>query len=857
MAAQSLDEREDRAKGADMYSVLRTAGVQRGVVNAGVCNGSRTETWGARGALAKTHFLNSGRPTKLAWHFHLGRASLHFALAKRSRAASFSRLFCIASSPHYAFFFACLPKASMETRAYRAKQALRRAPPRAVKLTNRLANARAHGRVTRSTSSHTRTASSEAEPAEDSSDDDRVLALPLATRRRTRSSQQSQQPPRKKRRFRPHSPDDEDDDEDELAYLSPLSNDDGLDRAARAPKASQKKQWPQTTTKKTQQGPAKEKTAKEETVPVREMVIPPWHTLPYLILVSILDYAAAPLNDDVLVRWLTAAGRTCRAFAEPAATALYRSPPLLSASKVYRLTALLARPPSTTMFNYRQKVEVFRIDVGLLALRPAELEDLITNCPRLTELDICHYKDMSPYRRLDDNLRWTYPAGFFEKLGAHRRGAGFTGGSPAVRLKRWRWSQRMMGKDWSFADIKALHMSPPFSGLQKITFVNYQRPSLMAKDAEDPLVIAEDKKYAEVFAGLLAALPDLQHVVIESSTAANEMLLPMLPKMLRHLELINCWDVTAEHFADYLGSHGRELRNLTLHHNQSLSLAFLPVLERSCPKLESLRMNLTYYSHHEFYNDSSPMYDAVLLADEVPTWPTSLQVIELEHLRQWDADAAEVFFQSLAFSAPRLPMLRRLTIKAMLDIPWRQRSEVRDKWVATLNGIYKRESGDPTPAHTLQPAGPGHRESAAPAKPAKKARGCEPGLGPASRRSGRIASLASGSSSRRSSAGTRLKKSGPGRISYRELDSDEDDDAADGDAAAGGLDDNEDAGARPPSEAALDFIQGLCDVVDIRFDNQKPMETQYGMDDFLNSDHANSDDEWTGDDDGTEVGYAW
>ena len=64
----------------------------------------------------------------------------------------------------------------------------------------------------------------------------------------------------------------------------------------------------------------------------------------------------------------------------------------------------------------------------------------------------------------------------------------------------------------------------------------------------------------------------------------------------------------------------------------------------------------------------------------------------------------------------------------------------------------------------------------------------------------------------------------------------------------------------PASSSSSDegFIQGLCEVVDIRFDNQKPMETQFGMDDFLDSDHANSDDEWTGEDEAADANdYAW
>src|SRR3569833_1032564 len=479
-------------------------------------------------------------------------------------------------------------------------------------------------------------------------------------------------------------------------------------------------------------------------------------------------------------------------------------------------------------------------------MRPADLPGLIINCPRLSELNICHYKDMSPYRQLDDNLRWVYPKALFDGLSMP------TSSWPTIRLRSWLWSARMMGKDeWSFADIKRIHLLPTFSVLRKIVLVNYQRPSLRAPDDSDPQVIDQDKRYVEVLASLLDVLPDLKHLVMESSTAANEMLLPLLPKTLQHLELINCWDVTADHFADYLLSHGRKLRHLTLHHNQSLSLSFLPVLRDSCPELQSLRMNLTYYKHHEFYKDSNPMYDTLLAADEVPTWPSPLRVIELEHLRQWDAEAAEVFFQSLVDGAPRLPMLRHLAIKANLNIPWRQRSEMRDKWVARLGKVFKRQSAAPRPARTLQAA---RCEDDHPPPPTKRPQRNGKDTRP-ERRSGRIASLVPGTSPPANGVPRHPRKPGRGVVSYKEPDSDEeiDDDEEDGD----GTSDDEDSHASTISEAT-GLVQRLCDIVAIRFDNQKPTEMQYGMDDFLDSDHANSDDEWAGDDDGLEgTDYAW
>lgn len=583
---------------------------------------------------------------------------------------------------------------------------------------------------------------------------------------------------------------------------------------------------------------------------------------------------------------------------------------MLTMNMAHNLVDHLARDPATTLFDYRQKVKTLNIDVGSLASRVykgrhLDISSLVSYCPRLVNLDLYHYKDMPPYREQTENLRWTYPQGLFEALGAIRP-AGNAGGnnggngdpqeegssvsmaplaqaavSAAIKLKSWRWNQRLMGRDLDLESVRTLHLSPTFAGLRKISLVNYQRPSLNARNAEDPEVIEADRQQAVDFAGLLNALPNLTHLAVESSTAANELILPLLPKTLQHLELVNCWDVTADQFAEYLVTHGQELRQLTLHYNQSLSLSFLSVLGTACPQLQALRMNLTYYSHHAFYNDSNPMYDCLLTPDQVPTWPASIQVIELEHLRKWEPAAAEVFFQSLVDSAPRVPQLRVLAIKAMLDIPWRQRCEMRDRWEATLDRVFKRRTTPPEPASSLAYYAKLRKQVSPRSKAKARHSDTEP-----SRRSHRIATHLSNPSSRASSTARGLRLMAPSsRVSYREPDTDEDIPSSDDydedeveedskhahdekgkdpeqngeNSEVGGDKKDDDTGGEGSSirpEWTHPFVHGMCDVVDIRIDNQKPGEIQYRMVDFLDSDDSNSDDEWTGD--GAEANdYAW
>jgi hypothetical protein len=639
---------------------------------------------------------------------------------------------------------------------------------------------------------------------------------------------------------------------------------------SKRPRTSPNKQSPARATKR-QRG----NLTAEDNPGIDNLVIPDWPSLPYLALVQIFQYAAEDLEDAVRALWLSAASRVCRAFAEPALTVLYREPPLPSRSAAHNLASLLTKDPSATLFNYRPKVEALYIDVEEIASKtykgqPLDLKTLVGNLPRLKVLQFFHRKDAPPYRMLDDSLRWHYPAGLFEALNGTQAPPVMGSGPHRPKLFAWQWNRRLMGPNLDLSGIRALHQAPSFASLKKLSFVNYQVPSLNARrNVDDAELLARDRAMIQSLADAINALPALESLSVESSTAINDQLLPLLPKGLKTLELVNCWEVNGDDFASYLLSNAYKLEHLILRHNQSLNLSFVTVLGEACPNLRSFWMDFKTYNHHEFYHDSEPNYDDLLTADQVPNWPENLERLELRNMRKWTEAAAETLFQSLVDSAPKLLKLRQLVLKAMLDIPYRKRSAIRDKWEAELKRVFLRKSEDPRPVFSMrqQPASArlmqtGKNDETVESPSRKKARKSPASTAMAAtsptRRSSRIAMQLSGPSSRASSVGRDLRH-GAGRPSYAEPDTDDDDEEEEE------VDSPQSGKGREPTSPitstveATPFRHGMCEKVEIQLDNQKPAETTWGMEDFMDNEADDlSDEDWNGDDEEFgDFGYAW
>lgn len=603
-------------------------------------------------------------------------------------------------------------------------------------------------------------------------------------------------------------------------------------------------------------------------IPLPQGIIPDWRDpqVPYGAWTDIFYYAATTGGHDTLdVNWLINAATTCKAFSEPALTAIYRCPPITTSGKAKRLAALLERSPSETRFNYRAKIESLYIDIQVVP--QSVLFKIVHPLPRLRELVFFTQHDQPPYRELDRTVRWHYSEDIFRALMPSTAQTEPTDEKPFhTALKSWEWSGRLLGGHGpTVQGITQVHQDPSFAHLTKLSFTNFQVPSLYKPrpkpgDEEGELELYnEDGAVIDSIAEAISQLQSLQHLVFESSTVMNHRLLLLLPKDLIHFSLINCWEVKSDDLEEFLRTHGRNIRTLTLSHNQSLDMAFLPSLADACPNLEELRMNLSYFRLHNTLslvnNDSDPMYDVALLPHQIPKWPASLRVVDFEHIRHWSLETAEMFLNSLIDSAGNLPNLRHLAIKTMLNIPWKARADMRHQWRKKLDKVFLRRY-EPPSNHTSLREPPVDEAPAVPQEKPKQKRLSDP----PSRRSTRLAVQVSDSESRNSSR-SRGRRS-LGRPTYQDPETDEaefessGDEGSDSPAPVSGDTESQKLVEGAPA-SAKPVIQGLCTTVSIVFDNQKPMELQYGMEDFMDEDRTESDGDWDGDQDDDEAAYAW
>lgn len=607
----------------------------------------------------------------------------------------------------------------------------------------------------------------------------------------------------------------------------------------------------------------------------------PWGTLPYHVLESIFCYASYPLITDTFtptssIAWLLKVALLCKSFTAPAISALHYAPPLSPPSRARALMSHLESQSESSAFNYRAKVKYLDMEAVATLVRkyegqdPIDLIRLVQLTPQLRGLEIHLLSDNPKWHkrtRLVGGSKAVYPQMMFSSLE-----------DTNVALKEWIWNASLAGPSF-LSDLKQIHRSPFFLSLQRLSFVDCEAPK---PEANNGSANTPEDRLAEG----LSVLPVLKHLSIRMSPMVNERLMPMLPADLESLEIVDCRNLESPVMSMFLNHKGRNFRKLILDHNQCLDLSFLTDLESACPRLEILKMDLIYYNTHFTFRNSEPHYAALLLANQRPTWPSSLQHLELLYLRKWSLEAAETFLSSLTESAETLPNLRQLKIKASLqESGWRDRVAFRDKWTQSLKQVFLRVP--PPPAQHLEsfaafkafkahqkkrlhsngqstntgiPLGVNRPKDAQlshvaiPRKSVKKShetntdvplvnvrRSIRPGV----QKDGRY-DLADNSPSKTPTRRRRRRRRRRADDGSSSEDSALDDDGIDLDTQQSSV------RAEEPQ-----FIQGLCDVVDVLIDNLRPTEEQLKEDDFLD-DEISGDEDWNGEDDiPGDGGYAW
>jgi len=541
--------------------------------------------------------------------------------------------------------------------------------------------------------------------------------------------------------------------------------------------------------------------------------------------------------------WLVGSARLNKAFLEPALAALYYCPPLSSGSQAFKLLDLLSSDKRDEhIITYNTKVKSLEVELETCLTHSVpgrgifRVESLIPFLPRLQRINLWSYLDLPEYMRSHRNFR-PYPAKeILKSLSLNR-----------ISLTSWHWRGRYIppksqARNEDEARLISTDMNVDYQKLQQVKFTNFDSDFFFesAYDVPHPVI--------PTFCSTIPSLRELSFQ--DCGVMAGS--LELLPTNLERLTFVDCDELVSPYLEQFLLSHGSSLNKLVLRHNRNLNLSFLVSLKAACPKLQVLSIDLTYYSILQSTTEIEPGYDHLILASETPSWPSKLQVLELNHLRNWSSEAAENFFGSLADSSATLQDLRRLVLAAHVNIGWKERAEFRNTWVSNLRRIFVRKSPPPNPhlmslkAFRLWKAGKPATLSSVKARLLAdsddsdaplltRVRATDPTYG----KQAPTSQISEGPNSLR-----RL------RSRRKTVDSSEESEFP---IAASPL-------HRNMVNVKENRVQGMCEVVHIIIDNLRPRENQLNESNFLDSELSGDEDYVDGQDVSDEdegVSYAW
>jgi hypothetical protein len=589
-----------------------------------------------------------------------------------------------------------------------------------------------------------------------------------------------------------------------------------------------------------------------------------WTDLPFEILRDILSYASYPLFDDngeptCHASWLLKFRNIHPALLEASQAVLYYCPPITSAAKAHNFLSLMSQSANRTT-NYNVKVKHLELEVrNTLAysagaeLGSLDVGALVKQLPQLIGIDIWTVLDNPEIRRTGmDSRAWSYPDSLFEALS-----------DGTQRLRHFHWNSRFMTKLFGspsdmYQWMNGIHRLPSFQSLTYLKLTSFLGDSGTRLDLHfpvnfsspsKPLTTAQQNKEAirlekkavqrrqdELLAKALEVLPNLRKLDLHLCSIVDGDWLQLLPRGLTHLGIIECDGLVSEGLEEFLSTHGQHLKVLVLNHNPALDISFLTTLAANCPGLQEFVMDLTYFSRAVTGDGTGgPDYVNLLLPEEKPTWPRTLQTIHMNHLHRWTASAAEVFFTSLIESAEHLPDLRRLLLSTSLNISWRERAKMRDMWEDKFKRVFLRRATPPNPNWWSIRAFNEWKE-----KEVAKMIITSPKPDGKDITAESVEETATGEDS--DMPLNRRKRKAPveatptRRLRPRKIASDDDDAPV---PALGG------SWRDMAMEMVESPLQGMCEEVDVRIDNLRPREEQFHESDFLDSEPS-GDEEWNG-----------
>ena len=594
----------------------------------------------------------------------------------------------------------------------------------------------------------------------------------------------------------------------------------------------------------------------------------PWVNLPFEILCDILSYASYPLFDDrgqatPHVRWLLALRKTHPALLEASLAALYYTPPITNTAMAHQFLGLLTFPERTT--NYNVKVRHLEIEARSTLLYSAgadlgalDLGAMVKQLPQLLGIDIWSVMDNPDVRRQGLAYRdWTYSDSLFEAL---KEGS--------QRLRHFHWNSRFMGKHATdplemYTWMDSIHQYPSFQSLHYIKLTGFFGDSNARLDLAFPvdfaspgrtLTITQQNKEAariekkalqekqdEALAKALRTLPNLRKLDLYLCTVVDGDWLQQLPHQLTHLGIIECNRITSDGLQEFLSTRGQHLKVLVLNLNPELNISFLTTLAESCPHLEEFSMDLTSFRKPDTGEVmATGDYGYILQPDEKPTWPRTLQRLDINHLQHWPLEAAETFFTSLIERARDLSDLRRLVLSVSLDVSWRERAKMRDVWEDKFKRVFLRKPKPPNP----------HWWSINSYNQWKNKNVAEVVISPPKPEISKsitqtIEETATDDDESESDVPMTRKRKAPAQATTRRLR-----------PRRNATDDDSTAAEEPVSTLGGSLrdmvmqnlethIQGMCDEVDVRIDNLRPREEMFHESDFLDSEPS-GDEEWNG-----------